>query len=400
MKKILSILLCLVMICSTLAMAEESSQEKTPGEILRDLGLIQGVGKGDLNEQGQLTREGMVTMLVRMSTSLDKDFQPPTTPSFKDVPSNHWAYKDIEHAYALGITDGIGDGLFGLGNLVTYQESLAFLLKTLGRTVAWDQVIDYSTNELYMYSTEGAQAQNLLRKHIFDLTIIALNTATEDGTLLVNKTNRFDKNLVYTFRGQASNRYLLKKEAKLQEAASKTESIDDDLMEIDPLEMRDRLSKNLDSFDLNDFKGLSMNGAQKADFQIHRRLQFSEVSNQEFADLLKGTDAFSFVTEYTSPGDNHASKEYTSIPQMVAEDGNLYCYTGGPQGMSIDIYKEPKFYVSGNFFKITYILDGYFDPMDPSQVTSLKGTIVGRLDTDYSVVQVTVYNWNGIRESE
>jgi len=385
---------------SVISMAENAANGQTPGEVLRDLGLIEGVGEGDLNEQGVLTRESMVTMLVRMSTDLEDDFEPPLDPTFKDVPVDHWAYRDIERAYSLGITNGIGGGLFGLGKTVTYQESLAFLLKTLGKTIEWDQVITYSETELYMYSTEGAQSDQLLRCHIFDLTIIALNTATEDGTLLVNKTDRFDKDKVYNFRGEASNRYLDKKNAKSSELV--TESIEplNDSTITDPLEIRELLSQNLDVFDFSDFEGVPMTPSQRVYFKMYSNMSFDEITNDEFADLLKGMNSFTYANQYHNSDENTVYTEWMHVPQTVEEDGSLIVYGGTREGISVDVFKKVRFYIQDKIFMITYIVEGRFDREDPSIITPVKGIIVGHLGEDNSVIKVTNYSWNRLGTSD
>ncbi|HEY8500831.1 MAG TPA: S-layer homology domain-containing protein [Clostridia bacterium] len=50
---------------------------------------------------------------------------------FTDVPNDHWAFEPIHYIRRLGITDGIGKNLFGLGQTIKRCEFAAFLVKLL-----------------------------------------------------------------------------------------------------------------------------------------------------------------------------------------------------------------------------------------------------------------------------
>lgn len=54
-----------------------------------------------------------------------------TASTFRDVPEDHWAYKEIHNLRELKITDGIGDNKFGLGLVITRGEFAAFLVKLM-----------------------------------------------------------------------------------------------------------------------------------------------------------------------------------------------------------------------------------------------------------------------------
>ncbi|NTV90605.1 MAG: hypothetical protein HGA22_09665, partial [Clostridiales bacterium] len=56
--------------------------------------------------------------------------------AFKDVPANSYAYKDINDLRALGITNGIGNNLFGYNQPVTRAEFITFLC----RLMKWEYV--------------------------------------------------------------------------------------------------------------------------------------------------------------------------------------------------------------------------------------------------------------------
>lgn len=51
---------------------------------------------------------------------------------FTDVPSDHWAAPVIEELRTLGFSDGIGNGAFGLGQVITRAEFASFICKVEG----------------------------------------------------------------------------------------------------------------------------------------------------------------------------------------------------------------------------------------------------------------------------
>lgn len=165
----------------------------TEGTLLYDLGLITGTGTGDLAENKTLTREEMVTILWKLSTNKATTFVPPTTPTFTDVPADHWAYAIVEESYALGLTSGVSEGVFGLGKTVTYQQAVAFLSKALGEKVSWGSVVSATKSKHGIYSTDGEKSPQLLRKHIFEMVVTALESKHVDGELLINKTDRLSE---------------------------------------------------------------------------------------------------------------------------------------------------------------------------------------------------------------
>lgn len=129
----------LVMTCSAFGQ-DQNNEDSTSGQLLQEIGLIQGDGHG-LNEAGLITREAIVKMMVCMSTDLSADFELPETPSFSDVPADHWAYSWVERAYAADLTHGIGGGAFGLGLEVTQQQVSAFMMNLLNEDYSYATVI-------------------------------------------------------------------------------------------------------------------------------------------------------------------------------------------------------------------------------------------------------------------
>ncbi|MCR2805966.1 S-layer homology domain-containing protein [Paenibacillus soyae] len=153
----------------------------TYGEALKELGLIQGTDQG-LKEDAQLTREQMVTILARLSDREGQAaFTPPAVPSFSDVPKSHWAYSDIEKAYELGITTGIGGGKFGIGNKVTYQQAVTFLARVAGFDIDYANAIEQGAEIGINLVADKEATANLYRGDVFELMVWTLVVSTDDA---------------------------------------------------------------------------------------------------------------------------------------------------------------------------------------------------------------------------
>lgn len=180
----------------------------TPAKLLQYIGVIQGDDSGDLDEDGTLKREELVTILIRLKTDKDTEFVAPELATFNDMPTDHWAYKDVEHAVELGITNGIGSNKFGTDQEVTYQEAVAFLLKVLGADFKWEDTLEAARSQIFsIYNEEGEKSDTLLRKHIFELTVDTLLNTTADGVEMIEVSNRFSAPVVTAFKNSKGNIY-------------------------------------------------------------------------------------------------------------------------------------------------------------------------------------------------
>lgn len=66
------------------------------------------------------------------------------TERFSDVPQDHWADGVIHELRSLGISGGIGDNTFGLGQTITRGEFFAFIVKVMGWQEVAPQAASYS----------------------------------------------------------------------------------------------------------------------------------------------------------------------------------------------------------------------------------------------------------------
>lgn len=98
------------------------------------LGITQGMGDGTYGPDLPLTRAQMVTFVIRM-LGLEQVAQAAASePPAFTDIKGHWAVGYINVAKELKITDGVGDGKFAPDANLTYGQALAFAIRALGYT--------------------------------------------------------------------------------------------------------------------------------------------------------------------------------------------------------------------------------------------------------------------------
>jgi hypothetical protein len=123
-------------------------------------------------------------MVLRLQ-ALEKNAKAETEKStFTDVPASHWANCYISYAEKTGLTKGIGNGKFGLGNKVTANEYITYVLRALGYDdtygdFTWDKSIDkaleiglITATEVKYYKSKASTA--IIRDDVVALSISAL----------------------------------------------------------------------------------------------------------------------------------------------------------------------------------------------------------------------------------
>ncbi|MBF4695509.1 S-layer homology domain-containing protein [Fusibacter ferrireducens] len=157
-------------------------KQPVPADVsLGNLGIISGDGNGYASDR-TISREEMVTMLLKIDPRAKEDYILPSTPSFVDVPKTSWAYKYVEQAKSLGITSGVSEGVFGIGEAVNYKQATSFLLNMLGYKIDWNTV-EQQASDLGIVSKSGLEnTSGLLKRYeVFELIVGVLNADTNDG---------------------------------------------------------------------------------------------------------------------------------------------------------------------------------------------------------------------------
>ena len=132
--------------------AEESINE------LAALGIVNGY-EGHFNPAEYITREQFIKMLVLAFNLFDETEKT----EFSDIQQGEWYVKYIASAQKYGITNGIGNNLFGIGKEVTRQEMAELAFRT-AKLAAEDKILLSSSdkrfideNEISEYAREGIQ---------------------------------------------------------------------------------------------------------------------------------------------------------------------------------------------------------------------------------------------------
>jgi len=109
-------------------LASCSSFARPAVERLVQEGILSGDQNGYFNPKSPVTRGQMITIIVR-SLELNQD-SVPAVPSFKDVPSDHWANQYVETALEKGIAAGISSDEFGVDAECTREQMAAMFVRS------------------------------------------------------------------------------------------------------------------------------------------------------------------------------------------------------------------------------------------------------------------------------
>ncbi|MCZ8522608.1 MULTISPECIES: S-layer homology domain-containing protein [Paenibacillus] len=110
---------------------KSSSWAQTAIWNLVDKKIIEGDEAGNFNPQGTMTRDAFTAMLVRAMVPADQ-MVTPETPTFKDIPKDHWAYSYVETAVAKGLVNGTTDTTFSPTDNVTREQMATIFVRALG----------------------------------------------------------------------------------------------------------------------------------------------------------------------------------------------------------------------------------------------------------------------------
>lgn len=98
-------------------------------DYVSELGIMVGDDQGNFNPYKTVTRAEMATIICRM---LNETENLPSSTTFTDVPTSHWANAYVGKAAELGIVNGYGNGKFGPSDPVTYEQAVTMVVRALG----------------------------------------------------------------------------------------------------------------------------------------------------------------------------------------------------------------------------------------------------------------------------
>ena len=108
---------------------------------LSNMGIINGKGDGVFDPDGEITRAEFTTIAMRF-TNIDIN----GTDNFTDVPSSHWASKNIADAVSLGWISGNGDGTFSPDRPITRASVSKIVNNMLGRKADMDYINNHNNS--------------------------------------------------------------------------------------------------------------------------------------------------------------------------------------------------------------------------------------------------------------
>jgi len=94
------------------------------------LGVVTGVGGGNFNPNGTITREQAAVMLARLASVIGQPL-PPSVPTFADNNNNisSWAVESVGQIQAAGIMGGVGNNNFAPNGEYTREQSIITMLR-------------------------------------------------------------------------------------------------------------------------------------------------------------------------------------------------------------------------------------------------------------------------------
>ena len=188
-KKTFSALLCLCLVLSllpapVLAATNRIELAEQRAEILRELGLFEGVSDTNFDLERRPSRTEALIMLVRAMGKKQEALSGNWTHPFTDVPG--YADPYVGYAYTLGLTEGISDTLFGGSETAGAAVYLTFMLRALGYSDG--EGADFAWDDPYLLAGRvgllpaGVNTVEFLRADVALVTFAALSSPLKDGS--------------------------------------------------------------------------------------------------------------------------------------------------------------------------------------------------------------------------
>lgn len=203
LKKTLCLVLALVMCLGLMSSAFATSKvdnfadfkdvtHQEAADYLVAAGVVHGVGNGQLNPSGTLTRAEAATLVAYMLLGKDNaDAYQVTAIPFTDVSANHWGARYIQFCANEGYISGRGEGIFDPDAKITGLEMGSILLRVLGygakedTTLTWPTGVQAKVLTLGMFNDirSAAKQEPIDRDTAFQMVF---NTMTNIATVQYN----------------------------------------------------------------------------------------------------------------------------------------------------------------------------------------------------------------------
>ena len=121
--------------------------------IVNSLGVISGKSETIFDPQSPVTREEFVKMIVLATGSGDGN----AAADFIDVDASSWYYTYVASAVKKGYIQGVGNGMFGVGNFISRQDMAVILTRiATGRTEVASENCGFSDDASVSEYAKGA----------------------------------------------------------------------------------------------------------------------------------------------------------------------------------------------------------------------------------------------------
>lgn len=196
MKKFSLVLMLSILIISLLSGSVAFAQDKTPPEILKELGVLKGDKNGDLMLNTYLKRQDMVVLISRLYKEENKATTYLLPAKFSDLNENNTYYHGfIQWAVDKSLIIGMDDGSFGFGKNVKVRDFQVLLLRVLDyreESGLYDSVPEIAEKLGLMKGINVNPNGYLMRKTMADMTLNALKLNKKGSPLTLAEVLELD----------------------------------------------------------------------------------------------------------------------------------------------------------------------------------------------------------------
>ena len=196
MKRIRHILLLSILVFSLLSGSAAFAQDKTPPEILKELGVLKGDKDGNLMLDSYLKRQDMVVLISRLYKEENKATTYLLPAKFSDLNENNTYYHGfIQWAVDKNLIIGMDDGSFGFGKNVKVRDFQVLLLRVLDyreESGLYDSVPEIADKLGLMEGINVNTNGYLMRKTMADMTLNALKLNNKGSPLTLAEVLELD----------------------------------------------------------------------------------------------------------------------------------------------------------------------------------------------------------------
>lgn len=198
LKKLIAVVLTFTLVMSAMAVGfaatttftdvDSNSPYASAVARLAALNITNGNTDGSFGVDQTVTRAMMTVFVNRLSGYRNlAEAAKNDTPAFKDVSKTYWAVGDINLAAQLGLTHGVGNGLFAPDQPVTYGQALGFMLNALGyKNLSWPYGVLAKAQDLGLAVVSNLGFNDVIKRG--DLALV-MNNALDQQVVTSYDTN-------------------------------------------------------------------------------------------------------------------------------------------------------------------------------------------------------------------